>query len=150
MTSPTVVLDVLDALTGTLRAALDCPVIDGPPDIGDPLPLAVIVGYDGDSDDGRAGGVAQEWRTLGPEASRDETGDVVCAVWAQSGDEPFWVLRSRVRGVLVAVQEVLRAAPTLDVEGLLWVQLRAADLFQGDADGNVVRLVFYVSFMSVI
>lgn len=148
MLPPVQMCAVLDALVAQLSAALDVPVIDGPPDTEAVLSVAVIVGYDGASEDGRVGGFTQSYAHLGVGGQRTETGDVVCALWAQSGDADFATLRARLAAILADVQQVLRSDPTLGLDWVQAVELGGGQLFFGDADGNAARLTFSLTYTS--
>lgn len=143
---PVQIIGIIDALYDRLVLALDVPIFDGPPDTEAVLSEAVILGYDGISEEGRAGGLTQQYAHLGVGAQRDESGEVVCAVFAQSGDASYRTLRGRVLAILTDVQDVLRADPTLGLDWVQRVEFAAAELFAGDADGNAVRLAFRLSY----
>lgn len=144
---PLQIVAVIDALVDAFDA-LTCPVFDGPPNTQERLPVAVIVGYDGVSEEGRVGGFAQQYAHLGLAAQRDESGDVICAVWAQSGDADYATLRARVSDVVGQIQTLLRADPTLGLDWVARVELAGGDMYAGDADGNAVRLTFRLTYES--
>lgn len=137
---------VIDALVALWGAELDVPVVDGPGAGEDVYQAVVIVGYDGVSVDGRAGSWTQRYANVGPGAARDETGEVLCSVFVQSGDGSFAELRGQALGLLGDMSAAVRADPTLGVDGVLWVELAGVDLFVGDADGQAVRLAVRVGY----
>jgi len=145
---PVQIIPIIDALSAALMLALDVPVFDGPPDTEAVLGEAVIVGYDGISEEGRAGSFSQQYAHLGLQAQRDETGEIVCAVFAQSGDASYRTLRGRVLGILTDIQTLLRTDPTLGLDWVQRVELAGGELFAGDADGNAVRLTFRLTYTS--
>lgn len=147
---PTTLFRIIDALIAKFTADVDATVLDGPAVTGEVLGTALIVGWDPADENGRAGNIGQDYRNLGTEASRDDTGSVVCCAWAQSGDATHAVLRARVEAVLVDVQDVLRTDPTLGLPGVLWCDVAGAELYQGNDDGNAVRLPFRIAFTSIV
>lgn len=151
--APTSLFAVTVAVRDLFAAALaseGVPVFLGPPQTDDPLPRCVIVGWDGASEEGRVGSVGQQYHETSTVPRRDDNGTVTGCMWAQSGDAPFTDLLTRVETMLAACQTALRATPQLGLDELLWCELSGVDLFMGDADSNVVRLVFRLSFASLV
>lgn len=151
--APTSLFDVLTAVRDLFADALapeGVPVFLGPPQTDDPLPKCVIVGWDGASDEGRVGSVTQAYHETSTAPRRDDNGSIVGCMWAQSGDAPFTELLSRVEAMLAACQTALRGAPRLGLDEVLWCELEGVDLFMGDAESYVVRLVFRLSFSSLV
>lgn len=143
---PVQIIPIVDALSAALMLALDVPVFDGPPSTEALLTQAVIVGYDGISDEGRAGSFSQQYAHLGLEAQRDEAGEIVCAVFAQSGDASYRTLRARVLSIMADIQATLRTDPTLGLDWVQRVEVSGGELFAGDADGNAVRLALRITY----
>lgn len=108
--------DVIDVLVTRLDAAptLDgVKVIDGPIVTNDPLHEAVYIGYDGDPEgDGAAVEFTQVWASIGQRA-RGETFSVTCAVVVWKGSTKVRPVRLRAFEVLAAIQDVVRADPSL-------------------------------------
>jgi hypothetical protein len=75
--------DVIAALDVLFTAAVDVPVFDVP----DPSVINndrfIVIGSEGEDDDGATVDLTES--TLGPGGWLDETGEVVCSVWAASG-----------------------------------------------------------------
>ena len=150
--APSTIFAVLTAVQGVFAAALESegvPVFLGPPQTDDPLPRCVIIGWDGASDEGRAGNVSQQYHEIG-RAARDDEGSIVGCMWAQSGDASFPTLLGRVEDMLDACTTALRADPRMGLPELFWCELSGVDLFMGDAESYVVRLVFRLSFKSLV
>lgn len=150
--APTSLFRVMQALQSTFADALaddGVPVFLGPPQTDDPLPRCVIIGWDGASDEGRAGDVSQQYHEIG-RAARDDEGSIVGCMWAQSGDATFPTLLGRVEDMLDACTSALRADPRMGLPEVFWSELSRVDLFMGDAEAYVVRLVFRLSFKSLV
>ena len=137
---------LLDALVTVWGDALEVPVLDGPVAGETVYPAVVIVGYDGVSDEGRAGSWRQQYANLGAGAARDESGEVVCAVFVQSGDAAFTTLRRRAVELLGGMSSALRADPTVGINGMFAVEVAGVSMFAGDADGQAVRLELTVEY----
>jgi len=137
---------VIDALVTQLDAGTAFSVYDGYPVTTTPPADFVIVGGTDDPDDDAAS-LDQEWAGLG-KASRDETGQITCAVVSQSGGTDLKTHRDRVLVILGELETALRADPTLGgVVQSGWLHLTAGALNQQqNANGSRARLTFTVSY----
>ena len=149
--SPTLFFDVLAALHDAVAAALpDVPVRLGPPTDDEPTMLGVFIGWDLTADSGRAGNFGQSYHELGAGAARDDSGQIVGYAVAQSGDADYLTLCSRVSDVLDAIQDVVRADPTLGMPGgCIAPNLPAASLFLSNEGMYAAGFVFRLSYYSL-
>lgn len=94
--------DVAAAIRTVFAASTLADVYDGTPVNYEALERAVIVGADAASDEGISGTITQDWRDAGPApaAHREEWGEVVCTVWAQSGDDDLGAVRDAAFAIL--------------------------------------------------
>lgn len=93
-----------DAVVPTLAAVVDGPLVGG-----DQTETRVYVGYDGDPDGdfNATENWSQDWAGLGAQR-KDESFDVVCAVWSFSGDLDVPARRQKALAVFSAVEDALR------------------------------------------
>lgn len=155
MPSPTAWLATVYAVHTALAAALDTTVTIGPPLTQDYLPDGLIVAGDTTSEEGLAGEFSQAYRTIGgpkgAAAERDDSGTIVCEVWAQSGDDTLTPLLDRAFGLLEDALDVLRADVGLSLPALLDLELESGAVYAGPSDqGAFVRLPFTVRYTAVI
>lgn len=102
----------LVALWSALPALAGVPVYDGPP-VSQAADLdQVLVGNDGDVDSDTMSDFSQEWVDLA-QTRRVESGEIICAVVAQSGSTDLGVQRDRAFVLLAACEDSLRADQTL-------------------------------------
>lgn len=147
--------DAIDALMAVFAAApaLDgVHVFDGPPVTGSPLKDVVFVGYDGDpeGDGGQAVEFSQEWSSIGQKA-KDETFTVNCAVLAWRGSTAVRPVRERAFALLAAVEDALRADPSLGMPPPTIVAFASGSLQQAQwHDGITCRIPFQVAIKTRI
>lgn len=115
---PTLLWDVRSALVSVYRRGLTgVDVFDGPMTRTTPPARFLLVGTEGDfpaappSDDGSS--AQQDPATLSGSTMRDETGRVVCAAWAWSGETDFAPLRAAVRTIVDAAEGLVADDRTL-------------------------------------
>ena len=146
----------VDALIAALQAdatlaTVPAEVIDGPPTGQVYRDVAVYVGFRGDEDDPTAGTVQQEWRTVSPDAKRDEVLTIDCIAEAVRGDNNMALARTAATAALGAVESALRADPDLGLADVAWLEVSDSSVQQfRDADGAVCRHLFTVTVKSVI
>lgn len=145
---------VIDALLALCRAApgLDgVTVMDGPKVTGDPLKAVVCIGWDADEDgDGAAVESSQEWAGLGAKA-RDETLQVTCAALAWHGETTVKPVRDRAYALVAAVEQALRADPSLGFPPPTVVALATGNAYQQQtSSGAQCRVVFVVAVQTRI
>jgi hypothetical protein len=99
----------VNGLLTLLTAALDCDVHDGPP-VTAATPDYVCVGFDPTGDE--AVEFDREWASLGAQR-REERFDVLCVAGTSSGDLSMLDRRTRVFGLLAAVETAVAADLTL-------------------------------------
>lgn len=154
MTTTSRVPAVIDALVALFYAAPaldDVKVVDGPIVTNDPLPQAVFVGYDGDPEgDGEAVSFTQAWASIGQKA-RDETFTVTCAVAAWKGSTKVKPVRDLAYELLAAVENTLRADPSLGQPPPTVVAFASGSLIQSQKHGGIeVRIPFQVAVQTRI
>lgn len=145
---------VIDALVGLFDAdpVLDgVKVVDGPIVTNDPLPEAVFVGYDGNPEgDGEAVDFRQEWASIGQRA-KDETFTVTCAVVVWRGSTEVKPIRDRAFALLAAIENSLRADPSLGQPPPTIVAFASGSLVQSQRQSGVeVRIPFQIAVQTRI
>lgn len=144
---------VIDALVDLARDVLtDVSVYDGfglSEDPGDFLMIGV-----GDPDSStldKAASSAQGW-TYANTTTRDEEGDVTCAALSWNGDADQKTARDSVFAITAALEDALRANPSLGLDNLLWTGYGpTSDLDQNqDGSGAMALLVFTIHFKARI
>lgn len=141
---------VIDALVALFEnaAALDgVKVIDGPVVTNDPLHKAVFVGYDGDPevDGGEAVTFSQDWASIGQKA-KDETFTVTCAVAVWKGSTKVKPVRDLAYALLAAVENTLRADPSLGQPPPTIVAFASGSLVQSQRlSGIECRIPFQIA-----
>lgn len=146
---------LIDALVALFEAApaLDgVKVLDGPIVTGDPLHKAVFVGYDGDldSDGGEAVTFSQEWASIGQKAKK-ETFTVQCAVAAWKGSTKVKPVRELAYDLLAAVEDALRADPSLGQPPPTIVAFQSGALIQAQRKSGIeCRIPFQIAVQTRI
>lgn len=144
---------VTTALRTVFDAAVDVDVFDGVPTTYEQIAAGVAVGVDAAFDDGTSGSIRQEWRDAGPapDAHREEFGEVVCTVWAQSGDDDLSAVRAVCFDIL---DDCLDSLHQIDVLGLPQVlSVRGLSIAQPvqrrTSRGVVCEVAFRVAYYAV-
>lgn len=144
---------VATALRTVFDAATDVDVYDGIPATYEQLASGVAVGVDAAYDDGTSGTIRQEWRDAGPapDAHREESGEVVCTVWAQSGDDDLAAVRAAVFDILDDCLDSLHTVTALGIPEVLSVRgLSSANPIQRRTSRGVVcEVAFRVAYYAV-
>lgn len=145
---------VIDALVDFFEAApalADAKIVDGPPVTSASLKNAVYVGYDGDeAGEGQAADVSQTWASIGQKA-RNETITVTCAVVVWRGNTKVRPVRVLAYDLLAAVEESLRADPSLGLPPPTVAAWASGQLYQSQRDTGIeCRIPFQVSVQTRI
>jgi hypothetical protein len=144
------VIDAVNALNTTLRAALTVPVLDGPGLSESSMPVYVVVGHDDDPDSNEAAAYLQDFTSMESE-SRIERGQVSCLIVAWYGSSDMAVLRTTAQATATAVDTALRADPTLGgVVGRAEYGTSGVLRQESNEDGLAVRLTFTVDYQIVV
>lgn len=91
----------------------------------------------------------QSWQGIGPNAPRDEVGDITCVAYATSGGKDQSVVRTAVFAITAAVENLLRASPDLGLGPSVRPLGFGSDLKfmqDQDADGVWALVVFSIHF----
>jgi len=146
--------DIAVAVTAALDAALSCDVFDGPATSGDKLTDYVCVGANApDSLEPNAGTFNQQYRGLGPSATKDESGEIRCFISSWSGDNDLPALRVRVMDIFDDISQTLRNDQTVGLTGIRApeVEVRAGSIMQGyTTTGARVDLPFVLSYTTQV
>lgn len=149
MATPSRLDDVITSLVALFDAATTAQVIDGPTPVT-PDADFILVGSTGDADEDAAT-VERDWSAMGNRWI-EETGEVVCSIWAQSGDTDLSAQRTRLATMFAACEAALLTDPTLG--GLLFrdpVSIPVSRLRQQQTTaGAVVHLIFTVRFQALL
>lgn len=144
---------VASALRTVFDAATTVDVFDGIPATYAELASGVAVGVDAASDDGTSGLIRQEWRDAGPApaAHREEVGEVVCTVWAQSGDDDLAAVRTAAFDILDDCLDSLHTVTVLGLPDVLSVRglADARPIQRRTARGVVCECTFRVGYYAV-
>ena len=144
---------VTTALRTVFDAATSVDVFDGIPATYAELASGVAVGVDATTDDGTSGTISQQWRDAGPAptAHREETGEVVCTVWAQSGDDDLAAVRDAAFDILDDCLDSLHTVTALGLPEVLSVRglADARTTQRRTARGVVCECTFRVSYYAV-
>lgn len=144
---------VATALRAVFDAATAVDVFDGIPATYEQLASGVAVGVDAAYDDGTSGSIRQDWRDAGraPDAHREETGEVVCTVWAQSGDDDLSAVRDACFDILDDCLDSLHTVTVLGIPEVLSVRgLSTANTIQRRTNRGVVcEVAFRVAYYAV-
>lgn len=144
------VIDALVALCRTAPALAGVTVQDGPQVTSKHLKAVVCIGWDGDEDNDQAVEAQQEWAGLGAKA-KDETLQVTCAALAWHGSTTTKPVRDRAYALVAAVEDALRADPSLGFQPPTVVALATGNAFQRQtADGAQCRVVFTIAIKTRI
>lgn len=145
--------DLIDAMVAdfaALPALADVTVTDGQPRTNNPGAY-LFVGVDdpdSSSSDGATG--TQTWPLHG-NVSREDDGQILLAAFADNGDGEMKAARDAVDLVLEAVQDRVRANPTLSVPGVLWLSFSEYRYRPKQYDsGAGVLLFFRINFKARI
>lgn len=145
--------DVATALRTTFDAATTVDVFDGIPTTYEQLAAGVAVGVDAAYDDGTSGNIRQEWRDAGPapDAHREEWGEVVCTVWAQSGDDDLEAVRATCFDILDDCLDSLHTIDVLAIPEVLSVRglSTAQPIQRRTSRGVVCEVAFRVAYYAV-
>lgn len=145
---------VVDALVAALRGSqllANVDIVDGPPHLSSLATDFVYVGWTGSEDDDNAGTITQAYNSLGVAASREETLTIECVAQSVRGDDLMDQARARCVQIVGGVESVLRATPTLNVDGVLRVEVQTANVRQvRNADGIGVEIAFQIEATSII
>lgn len=139
---------VIDALVTLARTTTAGAVYDGPVITGEvPLDFIVIGGTE-DPDD-EPSSFDQSWNGLGAK-TKNESGEITCAVLVGTGNENVKVARDRALVILGEVETKVRADPSLG--GVLtggWCQVSGGRHVQRmNTQGLYVRIVFTVAYQT--
>lgn len=152
------VFDLIDALVPALRTALpSVTVYDGWGNSDEAAGDFVMIGIEDADVEGAAfsADARQEWATAGSAGTRDETGEITCLAlsWnGNSGEAGARQARASLKATTAAVENVLRANPSLGVDGVLWTGYGSStQLTQDQSDGGAMALVvFRIAFRARI
>lgn len=148
----TVVPDLIAALVLALDEALpEAQVLDGDSVI-DTADDFVMVGVGDVDSEGRANAATsrQEWANANYTA-KDETGQILCAASSFNGDGDIPKARTDTFALMFAIEDVLRANPSMGVDGLLWCHLGDFDYDQWQStSGAAGLLIFRIDFRARI
>ena len=140
------------ALTTLWDAAFDATVqvVDGPQVNSDPSSDWLFVGHDADRpDDTNDGAVAtQDWMAF--QRTKEEDGEVTCAIVVVSGDTAIPTVRARALDILSDAEDALRANPTI---GGLVMKSHVSEIRfipVVTSDGSKARVVFTVTYLAEI
>lgn len=150
---------VRDALVTQFTAALaakSTEIFAGPRSRSSSPKKFLLIGADGgetgaeQNEDGMT--AEQEPSNLGPGTWRDETGTIVCAAWAWSGNSTVTSSETAARDVLDTCAASLLADDSLG--GLLvppgLARLSSVSVLEGQKNGPFVRIVFGVSYGALV
>jgi hypothetical protein len=144
---------VADAVRAVFDAEVSVDVFDGIPATYAELASGVAVGVDAAFDDGTSGNIRQDWRDAGPapDAHREEFGEIVCTVWAQSGDDDLAAVRSTCFGLLDDCLDALHEIDTLGLPQVLSVRglSTATPVQRRTTRGVVCEVAFRVAYYAV-
>lgn len=144
---------LIDALVARCQDALPSTVAvyDGMGVSDDPSDYVMIGVEDPFRDTESASESKQEWFEAGVGAKRSETGTILCAALAWTGDTNVKVARERVYDTANAIAAMLRAGEpdnprdfSLGLDGLLWTSYGTnSRLHQGQTDDGCFALVMF-------
>lgn len=153
-----VVPDLIDALlalarSGAVAIVPDSNVFDGVGVTQDPGNF-LMVGVEDPDMEGMAfaADARQEWSGVGTGAPRDEEGDVTCVAVAWNGDGDAKAARDAAYAIAAALEDALRANPSLGVSSLLWTGFgSSSQLSQAQGEGGASSiLIFRIHFRARI
>lgn len=83
--------------------------------------------------------------------ARDETLTVACELWVRAGDTDLSARRATAQAILAAVEGAIRPADTLGVTGVIFADLRAAQLYQEQSrNGSSLKVPFTITIRSFL
>jgi hypothetical protein len=136
---------VIDALIEILTSA-GIPVLDGPVPTGD-YSTAVFVGFDAGGEDAeyRAATSTSSWANLGAKVRNEEI-QVMCGIWSVDGAGDTKAARDLVYGTLAAVEDALRADPSMGQSPPFAAEVSAHDLYQFPTQSGIeCRIPFTIN-----
>lgn len=147
-----VIPDLIDALIAAAATALPgVDVLDGP-QVTDAAPgdyLMVGVEDLDSAEEANAAESRQQWANANYTA-RDEDGEITCVALSWNGDGDQKAARDAVFATAAALEDALRANPSLGVSSVLWTGYGSLTQFiqaQGDT-GAAAQLTFRVHFIA--
>lgn len=144
------VVDALVALCEAAAALDGVTIHDGPQPTSDPLKAVVCIGWDGDEDNDLAVETSQEWAGLGALA-KDESLLVTCAAVAWHGETTTKPVRDSAYAMVAAVEDALRADPSLGFAPPTVVAMATGNAYQQQAGGGAqCRVVFTIAIKTRI
>lgn len=136
---------VIDALVTTFSTGTAAEVYDGPPLVSTAPGTFVIVGANEEAESRIP--LTQDWAGLGRN-SRNETGDIPCAIVSQSGDTVIKMHRDAALALMAQLEAAVVADPTLG--GAVqagWLHITSGDLLQEQTpNGARVAIPITVSY----
>jgi hypothetical protein len=139
---------VIDALVALARTTSAQEVHDGPVIATASTTDYVVIGGTEDPDD-EPSSFTQDWNGLGAR-TKNETGEVTCAVLVGTGGEDVKTARDRALVIVAEVETLIRADPSLG--GVLsggWCLVSGGQHVQRlNTQGLYVRVVFTVSYQT--
>lgn len=146
-------LSAAAAVTGDDQPLDGVLVIDGFGVTEEPGDFLMVGVDDPDRTDAAYSASAEQQWAHANHTARDERGTVTCAALSWNGDGDQKLARDRVYAVAAALEDILRADPTLGaVDGLLWTGFgQSMQLTQNqDGQGALALLVFDIAFRARI
>lgn len=144
---------LIDALVAAAKAALSNLLVnDGYGVTEDPGNYLMIGVDDPDRPDAALSASSQQDWAHANYTARDEEGDITCAALSWTGDTDQKVSRDAVFATTAAVENMLRANPSLGLANLLWTSYGSATQLNQwqDAEGSMALVVFQVHFRARI
>ena len=139
---------VIDALVTLARTTSAQAVYDGPAVTSDVPSDFIVIGGTEDPDD-EPSSFDQSWNGLGAR-TKNESGEITCAVLVGSGDEGVKVSRDRALVLLAQIEAAVRADPSLG--GVLvggWAHVSGGRHVQRlNTQGLYVRVTFTVAYQT--
>lgn len=149
------IYEVIDTLVDTF-AALAVPsgslegvlVLDGLGVTEDPGDFLMIGADDPDADDNSTAASSQQEWAHANHTARDEVGTVTCVALSWNGDGDQRAARASVKAITAAVEDALRANPSLGLASLLWTSYgESTDLVQAQGEaGAAAQVTFTIAF----
>jgi hypothetical protein len=144
---------LLDALIAAARTALPNLIVnDGFAVTNDPGDFLMIGVDDPDRPDAALAVTSQQDWAHANYTTRDEEGDITCAALSWTGDTNQKISRDAVFATTTAVENLLRANPSLGLANLLWTSYGSSTQLSQwqDAEGSTALVVFQVHFRARI
>lgn len=148
-----VVPDLIDALVSAATTALPNAIVsDGFGVTDDPGDFLMIGVEDPDTEDAAfSADSRQEWANANYTV-RDESGEITCCAVAWVGENNQKAARDAVYAISAGLEDMLRANPSLGVDGLLWTGFGSSTQLsqvQGN-HGAAAQLVFRINYRARI